>query len=638
MKWALRALAGIVVLAAVMVVALLMLPAERIARIAAQQVEARTGRALTITGDLHLSFWPVLGIETGPVTLANADWAGDEPMFRATSLSIGVGVSELIGGKIRITRLVAEDPMLDLRTGADGRGNWELTTPVQATGTSAPAASAGGATALTLDEVQLKGAEVSYTASGAAPMRLGPVDVKLAWPDATGPADLHLALTSGGQPFDMTMRIDSLEAFLAGQTTALALNAKGAGGDLSFEGQVNNSGALSGAVSARSDDPVTVLEALGGPSDLPPALRSRAEVEGRVSYGADGRLSLRDLALTAAGNSLSGAADLDLSGKRPQISADFSAGALDLSGFMETGSTGGGQSAGSTGSGWSTAPIDASALGLADGQLHLSAQSIALGDWALGPTTAAVTLNKSRAVLDLAPATIFGGSLSGRMVANNRKGFSVSADLTASDLQTEALLTTLAGTDRLSGKLQAQISVLGAGRSVDAIMRSLSGSGQIRMGRGVISGIDLDKLFRSGAVTKGTTVFDSLTASYKIQKGNLQNDDLLLSLSSFRVEGQGRIGLGARDLNYLVTPVAFKGGESEGLRLPLRVTGPWSGPKIAPDLEAAAGSKLDEQKDALEQKLRDKLQVEDGKTTEDALKDKLESEARKGILKLLGGN
>ncbi len=156
--------------------------------------------------------------------------------------------------------------------------------------------------------------------------------------------------------------------------------------------------------------------------------------------------------------------------------------------------------------------------------------------------------------------------------------------------------------------------------------------------------IDLDKLFRSGAVTGGTTVFDSLTASYRISGGNLQNDDLLLMLSSFRVTGKGRIGLGARDLDYLVTPVAFQSATKPGLQVPVRITGPWSNPRIRPDLDAASKARLEEEKDKLEQKAKDRLQqelgveVKDGQDPEEAIKDRLEDEAAKQLKKLLGGN
>lgn len=637
MKWVIRILGALVVAVAVALGALLLMPSERIARIAADQIEAQTGRKLTISGGVKLSLWPVLGAETGPVTLANADWAGDKPMFRADSLSIGVGARELIGGQLRVTRIVAEAPVLNLRTRADGRGNWEFSGPVAAT----DGGSGTAATPFTLEKLRLTGARVRYVAAGAAPVALGPLDLTLDWPEAQGPGDLSVQLDHNGSRVDLAGRIGAMADFLDGKVVPVVAKAQVAKAELSFDGSASLAGEARGQVTASSPDNAALLAALGiAGVDLPKGLGRAAEVSTQASYTADGRLALRDLALTLDQNQISGAADLDLSGKTPQITANLNAGALDLTALGGGAGSGGGGAPAAQG--WSKTPIDASALGLADGTVKFSAQSIDMGAVKLGPTEAKLTLERSRAVLQLAPATVFDGSLSGRLIANNRKGFSVAGNLRAENVDATALLRDLAGTDRLAGKLQGQLEFLGAGASMDAIMRSLSGQGSLKMGRGVISGIDLDKLFRSGAMSGGTTVFDSLAASYTIKNGNLQNDDLLLLLSRFRVTGKGRVGLGAQDLDYLLTPTAFQSDSSEGLQVPLRITGAWSAPRVRPDLDAATKARLEEQKDKLEekakQKLQEKLKLQDGQDPEEALKDKLEEEAKKSILKLLGAD
>ena len=640
MKWVIRLLGVLVVLVVVLIGALLLMPSDRIARVAADQIEAQTGRKLTVTGGLKLSFWPVLGVETGPVALANADWAGSEPMFRADGLSIGVGARELIAGQVRVTQIVAEAPVLNLRVAGDGRVNWDFSAGGAAATTPAPTATASVAsTPITLEKLRLRKAQVRYEVDGAAPLAVNDVDLTLDWPDAAGPADLSAKLAYQAASLALTARIEAMADFLDGKVVPLSAKVEGAGSQLGFDGRASIAGEATGHLTARSGDTAAFLTALGiRGGELPNGLGRAAEVETDATYTADGRLALRDLAVTLDQNRISGAADLDLGATPPRVTANLTAGALDLSGVTEGGSSGSGSAPAS--SGWSKAPIDASALGLLDGQIRLSAQSIDTGSLRFGPTEAEVTIDRSRAVLQLAPASIFDGSLSGQLVANNRNGLSVAGNLKLENINTTAMLREMAGTDRLSGTLQAQVEFLGVGNSVDAIMHSLSGKGSQSMGRGVISGIDLDRLFRSGVVTGGTTVFDSLSATYTISGGNLQNDDFLLSLPHFKVSGAGRIGLGDQDLDYLVTPRAFGSDEASGLQVPVRLTGPWANPKIRPDLDAATKAKLEEKQDALEEKakekLREKLNLSDGQDTEDALKDKLEEEAKKGLLKLLG--
>ncbi|GAA6199423.1 AsmA family protein [Aquicoccus sp. SU-CL01552] len=642
MRWVFRIIGVIFVAAAVAVAGILFLPSQRIASIAADQIEARTGRAVTFEGGVSVSVWPVLGAETGPVTLANADWAGKDPMLRAESLSIGVDTRALLTGTVRVTRIVAQSPELMLETRADGLGNWVFgeATPDAAADT----AGEGTAPPATLERLELSGARLRYSDAGAAPVALGPLDLVLDWPQGQAAADIQARLAHGGMAIDLTARIAAMEEMLAGKVVPLTASARLGAAALTFEGRASIAGAAAGQIEADSPDTGALMTALGlGKVDLPQGLGRAAQLSAQATYTADGRLALRDLVAVLDQNRITGAADIDLAGK-PKVVAELAAGALDLSALGGAGGDSADSGAADGGEGWSTSPIDASALGLADASVTLQADSIDTGVTQLGATRIKLALEQARAVLTLSPATAFGGSLSGQLVANGRKGFSVRGDLKAKGIEMKTLLTDLAGIDRFSGAAEAELAFLGSGASVDAIMRSLSGEGRIDVGRGVISGIDLDKLFRSGAVTGGTTVFDSLTGSYTISGGNLQNDDLKLQLSSFRVDGAGRIGLGARDLDYLVTPVAFESDDSTGLQVPVRVTGSWSSPRIRPDLDAATKARLEEEKDKLEEKAKEALQdklnltIEDGQSTEEAIKDRIEDEAAKQLKKLFGNN
>ena len=46
---------------------LMLLPKERIAKVASAEMSKALGREVLISGDIGLSVWPVLGVKTGPV-------------------------------------------------------------------------------------------------------------------------------------------------------------------------------------------------------------------------------------------------------------------------------------------------------------------------------------------------------------------------------------------------------------------------------------------------------------------------------------------------------------------------------------------------------------------------------------------
>ncbi|MWB79811.1 AsmA family protein, partial [Pseudooceanicola sp. 216_PA32_1] len=301
--------------------------------------------------------------------------------------------------------------------------------------------------------------------------------------------------------------------------------------------------------------------------------------------------------------------------------------------------------AGAPALGWSTAPLDASALGLIDGQVSFAAQSVDLGTTLLGPVRTLISIDRSRAVADLQEVHAFGGVLLGQFIVNNRSGLSVGGDIKANGVELARLLSDLGGITRFTGKGNAAVNFLGVGPSVAAIMNSLSGNGAIDFAKGTILGIDLDRLMRSGEVGGGTTVFDRLAAGFRLENGNLLNDDLVLEVGSIRAGGKGRVGLGARDIDYTVTPVAMEARDGRGIAIPVRVRGPWSSPQITPDLEAAIRLNFAEERKALEDKVRDEVgrkvgeelgvTPNEGESLEDAARRKLEEEARKGLRNLL---
>ena len=644
MRWIFRIVGLCLVAVLVGLAGLLLLPGDQIARIAADQVKAHTGRDLTISGDVRFTLWPVLGVETGPVTLSNADWAGPEPMLSAHSLSIGVAAPDLLRGDIRVRRLLADQPVLRLQTGPDGRGNWEF-----GSAALAPASGAGEgegtATAFTLERLAFSDASLVYAAQGQDPVSVSHVDLAVAWPNVQGPADIRATLRPAGEALELIAGVDRFAEFLAGRVSPLEVQVQAPGGKLAFSGRASSAGEAAGRLDLDAQDTGRLFRALGmGKVDLPRWLGQVADIGAQLTFTRDGRLSLRDLALILDGNRFAGAADLSLSGT-PTFTVQLAAGAIDLTGLSQSGDAAG--AAPSPGAGWSRDPIDASALGLANGTLSLRAESIDTGTTRLGPTRVRMALDRSRAVVKLVELHAWGGALTGRLVANNRDGLSVGGNIKAEGIDVESALTELAGIDRLSGKMTARVKFLGMGQSMDAIMRSLSGNGAVEMGRGVIAGIDLDRLMRSGDATGGTTVFDSLSATFGMQAGNMVNDDLLLVLPVIRARGEGRVGLGDRDIDYLFTPALVAGEAQKGIEIPVRIVGPWADPKIRPDFEAAARGALDENLDALEDEAREKaneklqeelgVTVEEGQDAEEVIKDAIEDKAKTKLLELLGG-
>ena len=107
-------------------------------------------------------------------------------------------------------------------------------------------------------------------------------------------------------------------------------------------------------------------------------------------------MSLRDGTLRGAGNAAAVEADIR-PGAVTRITAQVVADTLDLTAF--TGSKGGGNGNSSGGpTGWSSAPVDASALNLVEGDIVLSAGTVDLGVTRLTQLRSRITVDRARAV------------------------------------------------------------------------------------------------------------------------------------------------------------------------------------------------------------------------------------------------
>lgn len=641
MRWLFRLIGILASLAVLGVVAILLLPQERLANLAAEQITRLTGRQVVMTGGLKPSFYPQIGITTGRVEVASADWAADQgPIFAADGLSVGVDLRALIGGEIRVGQIEAVAPAITLIKAADGRMSW------QSGATTSPATQGDAARRqISLDSLTVTDARLRYIDRAAGTdVTLTGITLTATLPDAAGALDFDLSARQGATDLSAKGQIGNFTALMDGASVPVEVAFKAGKATASFAGQAATNGNATGRLTADLSDLAAVTGLVGASApDLPGGWGNKITVEGRLDAALP-IIALDDARLTVGPNSLTGTATVDLGGTRPRLSGDFQTGTLDLSALTK------GNSAPepAEGKGWPTDRIDASALGALDAAVSLSASAVDLGDIDLGTTRLRIAIDAARAVLTLTEVQGFGGSLTGELVANNRAGLSVGGNLSANSVILQDLLGSLMGFERLRGEGAAQLSFLGVGNSLDAIMRSLSGKASLSVGKGELTGINLAALFGGANNDKATTIFDTLAASFAIDKGIAKNSDLRIAAPLFRADGKGQIDLGGQAIDYTVTPAVFRGEGDGGIKVPVRIIGPWSSPRIYPDLEALAQERLDEERARLEAEARQKLEdeaakaigveLEEGQTLEDAAKKKLEDELLKGLGGLLGGN
>ncbi|KPQ08208.1 MAG: AsmA protein [Rhodobacteraceae bacterium HLUCCA12] len=613
MRWIIRTLGVIVSLVVLAVAALFLIPAERIAGVVAQRFETATGRQMTIAGDVRPSIFPVIGARVEDVSIANPPWADSTPMLQAESVDMGLDLAALLRGDFVVRRFEAVGPRILVERAEDGRLNWLFETP---SSDAAPAPDEGGGTGLqglSLERAVITDAAVRVIDRAAGTdLQFEALDLTLSMPEFDGPGSLTLSGQRGGQAFEAEARIGSVAGILGGEVESLSASLSAGDTEAGFEGRGGLQPlAAEGRVSLQGPGvaPMMALAGLDGGEPIPEAARPLA-LNGQVTLAPEGSVHLRETSLELGPNRVAMALDLTLDGARPHLSGDISAETLDLRAFTDTGTAGGGDGGNGGGaSGWPRDPIDASALGLMDAALAIRLGPVQSGIVDLESLRADVTIDNARAVMAMQEARLFDGVLRGELVANNRSGLSVGGDLNMEGVGLLPLLRQFAGFERLTGTGALDLRFLGVGNSLDAILRSLSGEGQMELGEGEIIGFDLAGMLRNLDLSymgeENRTIYQSLTGSFTMENGVLRNDDLRMEASRVSVGGDGSVDLGGQSLDYRVIPEALRNAETgEALRVPLLITGPWNAPRFRLDLEGLTEERLREEAERLEERAR----------------------------------
>src|SRR5690606_27631621 len=150
-----------------------------------------TGRELSLPGELKLSLFPWIAIETGEAALGNPPGFGDEPFLTLRRAKLSVKLLPLLRRQLEVGRIEIDGLDLRLRQDATGKGNWEEWGGSEA---QAPG-SDGGAP----PELELAGVGIS--------------DSRIAFGDLAAEAvNVEIGRVAPGVPIDLAMRMQLVTA------------------------------------------------------------------------------------------------------------------------------------------------------------------------------------------------------------------------------------------------------------------------------------------------------------------------------------------------------------------------------------------------------------------------------------------
>ncbi len=562
-------------------------------------VREQTGRELQFQGDIGLTIFPALGMKLGSMSFSNAAGFGELPMARVGLVSVSVDLVSLLRFAPEIDKLILRDLEINLMRNKTGVNNWDdLVKQSDAGGgdaagaTSTAKAEPAGSKA---DELELKGALAGIEIDNLKLLwldeqtgeehRITDLDISTGRiaPNESFPLNLHLDASASGD-LDIVFDLNTTVEYLIKQQQLTLSEMKLALNEFEIGGRVQVSNFAKPALRFDLASKLLDVDALLG---TPPASVEQSSESGQQAGAGSGSEDIQ-IALPM------------------QVLRD-----LDIDGDLRI------------------AKLKMQNLIMTDLELHLSAQN---GLVALKPMR----------------MKTYGGTVVTNLVID------VKGDLPkygvseiVKDIQVGDMLNDYMGESPISGKLDAGVNLTTSGEWLSKLKKNSNGTMSLAFLDGALNGFNIRQSIEAAkAKFKGEdppeekarkTDFSSLTISGVIKNGVFSSDDLDMQAPGLRVGGKGSADLNREVVDYLVntklvvTSKGQQGGTADdlaGLSIPVRITGPFTDPKIDVQLDemlkariAAEKAKLKAKYEAEKAKLKAEIEAQ-----KKALEDQLEAE------------
>ena len=510
------------------------------------RVERETGYRLTVSGGTKIGLWPKLNVTLTDVTLENPKDPETSNRLTVGRVQADVTLASLWSGHPQITELtivrpVLHHPLLRERT--------RVPSPSARPTTSS---SERDSNALAIDRVTVTdGTVVAFNLRDRVENRITGINAV---------------------------------ATLEDRKIKITGNARASEHPLKFEVKAT---ALHPPVE-RQNMPVEL--ALDAPGVLQAPLSAKAEVRLNGSV-----VMINGVTGTLGDDAFNGWASVDIESK-PLVKVD-----LDFQRLGVATSKAPATSASTGAQPWSNATIDLNGLNYVDAQVRISAAELNLGDTRFAPVAIDVALAGGVLRSGFPNLGAYGGQVSGQLIVDASRGepiYALTGDLVG--VRALPLLQSAADFDKLDGKLQAKIGVRSNGNSQRAIMSNLGGTVFANFQDGAIRGLNVARMIRS--LTSGTlsgwqetkeetTDLSQLSASFRVERGQATTNDLNLIGPLVKMTGAGTVDLAAKSLALRVEPKLVmttegqgRAGDPVGLGIPVVIDGPWSEPRIYPEM------------------------------------------------------
>ena len=361
-----------------------------------------------------------------------------------------------------------------------------------------------------------------------------------------------------------------------------------------------------------------------------PVLDTSLDMKGHIEANNAGVL-LSPMTLHSNAMQLSGSVTVNTAFKRPYVKANLDLGALDIGNVLQDAPVKS-----------KTKPVSSLPSSLAsqtkkdnakhskafawlkafNGDINLRAEQIDIRSLSIGKTHLLGVWNDGKAKLRIQELELYKGKMRGEIHLDAQQGLPQwSGGIALQNMDVQQALSAFTRNNRLTGRMEGDISFIALGERQQDIIRSLNGNARIQLSEGVVQGVALqeeltrlENLFRSVLVNGGQssqfgkhTSYSVISATADIQNGVIYTQDVKAVTPMLALAGAGSIDLTKQTMSMKVTPSMTQrsqeqvGAGSTLTLVPINISGPFSQLKIMPDVRAVIEEVVQDPEKAIQQ-------------------------------------
>ncbi|MFO7965321.1 MAG: AsmA family protein [Desulfobacterales bacterium] len=601
-----------------------------------ERASAELGRPVSINGDIRLSLLPPAGIAITDLNIGNPEGFEEKEFVSIGHFEAGIKLLPLLSRNVQIDRFVIEKPKILLVTQKNGRSNWQMpekSTPEEKPEERTDETQTGFNLPLEyirVDEILLKDGLVriiDHTKTGST--EISNISVKIEAVQFDRPVELSFMAEYNKIPIALNGRVGPVGRNFGADDVPV---------DFTVRAMDEAKITVNGKLRRLADKPAFDLTFRSDPFS-PKEMLSAIDLKDRVQTMDPQALTKMAFSFTLSGDSEAmtisdGNIVLDDSAlafgaviqntKKPALTFEATLDQLDANRYFppETKS----EKAAEQPKADASEPPDFSVLRALSLKGDLKAGEINVHQVPIRRLVLRITGNDGVFRIEPLSFQLYEGRIDAQAL------FNVATDkpkteiaLTAENIQANPLVVAFLEKDILEGTLKANVDLQARGIDPNAVKTSLSGSTDLLFRDGAVKGINLTDMVRNiktafarnasepSGEAQPRTDFTELHLPIQFENGIARTSSARLVSPLVRAEVEGSADLMNERLDFRITPnfVATISGQGDtrersGIKVPILVTGSFSSPKFAPDMEGIVKKQL-EQRLPIPKKLKESL-------------------------------